>query len=139
VYENDGQFVRSFGKGLLRSVSDLALASDDCVIVLDEDSYVHMFSEHGDHLSKFKLTFSLHKGRIAFHHSSEHVVLADAGDGYAYLHIYTKDGELVRSTRIYVEGIGESLRRMIVTAEGHVALLNTPTSFTRTWKVFIVC
>jgi len=94
---------------------------------------VHMFSEHGDHLSKFKLTFSLHKGRIAFHHSSEHVVLADAGVGYAYLHIYTKDGELVRKTKIHVEGIDPSLRRMIVTAEGHVALLNS------TKSVFIVC
>ena len=56
VYENDGQFVCSFGEGLLRSVTDLALATDDRVIVLDRNSYVHMFSEHGDHLSKFKLS-----------------------------------------------------------------------------------
>jgi len=141
--ENDGQFVRSFGEGLLRcSVNDLALASDDRVIVLDGDSYVHMFSEHGDHLSKFKHTLGSalpYKRTIAFHHSSEHLVLADVGLLYVYLHIYTKDGELVRSTKIYVEGIGESLRRMIVTAEGHVALLNTPELFTRPRNVFIVC
>ena len=56
VYENDGQLVRSFGEELLTSATDLALATDDRVIVLDEDRYVHMFSEHGDHLSKFKLS-----------------------------------------------------------------------------------
>jgi len=134
VYGNDGQFVRSFGQGLLRSALDLALASDDRVIVLDTDSYVHMFSEHGDHLSKFKLTFSLHTRRIAFYHSSEHVVLADVGVGYVYLHIYTKDGELVRKTKICVEGIDETQRRMIVTAEGHVALLSFQCD-----RVFIVC
>ena len=125
VYENDGQFVRSFGKGLLRSVTDLALASDDRVIVLDEDCYVHMFSEHGDHLSKFKLSHdrSSRISRIAFHHSSEHVVVTEIEGGYVYLHIYTKDGELVRSSKTHVNGIGLSRKRVILTAEGHVALL----------------
>ena len=125
VYENDGQFVRSFRKGLLGSVTDLALASDDRVIVLDEDCYVHMFSEHGDHLSKFKLSHdrSSRISRIAFHHSSEHVVVTEIEGGYVYLHIYTKDGELVRSSKTHVNGIGLSRKRVILTAEGHAALL----------------
>ena len=42
VYENNGQFVCSFGEGLLADVTDLALATDDRVIVLDEDRYVHI-------------------------------------------------------------------------------------------------
>ena len=141
VYENDGQFVGGFGEGLLRRVTDLALATDDRVIVLDEFSYVHMFSEHGDHLSEFKLwTCLLSKRRIAFHHSSEHVVVADVKDDYVYLHIYTKDGELVRSTQTYVNGICPFQRGIIVTAEGHVALLcdrefsNSPAG-----RVFILC
>ena len=54
VYKNDGKLVRSFGEGLLRSATDLALPTDDRVFVLDEGCYVHMFSEHGDHLSKSK-------------------------------------------------------------------------------------
>ena len=124
VYENDGQFVRSFGEELLGFVTDLALASDDRVIVLDEGCYVHMFSEHGDHLSVFKLsTDLLFTRRVVFHHSSEHVVVADVELDYVYLHIYTKDGELVHSTQTHVNGIDPSQRRMIMTAEGDVALL----------------
>ena len=125
VYDNDGQFVGSFGEGLLREVTDLALATDDRVIVLDENCYVHMFSEHGDHLSEFKLsTYRFSTRRIAFHHSSEHVVVANVEVDYVYLHIYSKDGELVRSTQTHVNGISPSRRGMIVTAEGHVALLS---------------
>jgi len=139
VYENDGQFVRSFGEGLLRYVLDLALARDDRVIVLDgADCYVHMFSEHGDHLSKFKLFTSVffptlwHE--ITFHHSSEHVLATHVAPGKVYLRIYTRDGELVRSTLICVRGINISQRRMIVTAEGHVALLSVDQG-----RVFVVC
>ena len=71
--------MRSYGPRLFRSVLDLALASDDRVTVLDGDSYVHMFSEHGDHLSKFKLSteFRPNSG-ITFHHSSQHVLNANA-------------------------------------------------------------
>ena len=133
VYENDGQFVRSFGKGLLRSVRDLALASDDRVIVLDKSCYVHMFSEHGDHLSEFKLP-TYRFCSIAFHHSSGHVFTADVKDDYVYLLIYTKDGELVRSTQTHVNGIAPFRGRMIVTAERHGALLG---GYPR--RVFILC
>ena len=67
VYENDGQFVCSFGEGLLRHVKDLVLATDDRVIVLDGGCYVHMFNEQGDHLSEFKLsTCLLSRRRNAF-------------------------------------------------------------------------
>ena len=129
MYENDGQFVRSFGEGLLRCAIDLALATDDRVVVLDEGYRVHMFSEHGDHLSEFKsarifrFPYRHYQYRIAFHHSSDHVVVAYVEDDYVYLYIYTKDGELVRSTQTHVYGIGPDLRRMIVTAQGDVALL----------------
>ena len=125
MYKNDGQFVRRFGEGLLQGAGgELALATDDRVIVLDGDSCVHMFSEHGDHLSQFKLPTDLFfTRRIAFHHSSEHVVVTEIEGGYVYLHIYTKDGELVRSSKTHVNGIGLSRKREILTAEGHVALL----------------
>ena len=45
VYENDGQFVRSFGEGLLSFVSDMVLTSDDRVLVLNGNSQVLMYSE----------------------------------------------------------------------------------------------
>ena len=127
--------MRSYGPRLFRSVLDLALASDDRVIVLDGDSYVHMFSEHGDHLSKFKLSteFRPNSG-ITFHHSSQHVIAAHVAHGHGYLYIYTKDGELVRRIRILLRGIDIFQRGMIVTAEGHVALLSADPG-----RVLIVC
>ena len=132
VYENDGQFVRRFGEGLLRSAKDLALAGDDRVIVLDEDCDVHMFSEHGDHLSEFKLSFHFSlPHRIAFHLSSEHFVIVADQDIYVYFHIHTKDGELVRSTKTRVKGI-DSFRRILVT--GHVSL-----PCEKPGRVFILC
>jgi len=142
VYDNDGQFVRSFGEGLLGRVLDLTLASDDRVIVLTKDSYVHMFNEHGDHLSKFQLTFHiLAERRIAFHHSSEHVFVANVGLGYGFLQIYSIDGELVRRTQFDAKGIFPFQRGMIVTAEGHVALLchGDYKILIRQGRVFIVC
>jgi len=141
VYQNDGQFLRSFGEGLLGRVIALALASNDRVIVLDGDSCVHMFSGHGDHLSKFKLsTTSISLCRIAFHHSSEHFVVADARFRYVYLHIYTKDGELVHSTQIYVRGIYPAQLRMIVTAQGYIAILSSnKETLNGSGRVFIVC
>ena len=141
VYENDGQFVRSFGQGLLSCVTDLTLATDDRVIVLDDGRCVHMFSEHGDHLSEFTLsTCPFSTRRIAFHHLSEHVFVADAKRDYVYLDIHTKDGELVHSTQTHVERISLSLQGMIVTAEGHVAVLCDCRRFnSRAGKVFILC
>jgi len=141
VYENDGQFAHSFGERFLRSVLDLALASDDRVIALTINSHVHMFSEHGDHLYKFKFThgISLFVCGIAFHHSSNHVVIALVEDGYFFLDIYTKGGELVRRTQIDAKGISSLQRGMAVTAEGHVALLIDYHIFNRQGRVSIVC
>ena len=141
VYENDGQFVRRFGEGLLRFVTDLALATDDRVIVLDEGYCVHMFSEHGDHLSEFQLsTWHLSTRGIAFHHSSEHVVVAELELDYVYLHIYTNDGELVHSIKTHVNGIRPFQRGMIVTAEGHVTLLISDLALVNVpGRVFMLC
>jgi len=140
VYENDGQFVRSFGEELLDRVIDLTLASDDRVIVLDECSHVHMFSGHGDHLSRFQLTSRpLATCRIAFHHASEHVVVAHARFSYVDLQVYSKDGELVRRSQFNAQGIGVDLKRMVVTAEGHVALISYNNFVNNAASVFILC
>ena len=140
VYENDGQFVRSFGEGLLTNVTNLALATDDRVIVLDRNTFVHTFSEHGDHISEFKLStcdFSI--CRIAFHHSSEHVVVTDVVADYVLLYFYTKDGKLVRSIKTHLNGISLYQRGMIVTKEGNVALLCYDKYSTDPGSVSIVC
>ena len=70
------------------------------MIVLDSDK-VHIFSELGDHLSEFNLVEGYAYPRIAFHNSSEHVVITGQTDYRdLYVKIYTKDGTLVRSTQI---------------------------------------
>lgn len=59
---------------------------------------------------------------------------ADGGFDYVYFHIYTKDGELVHSTQTRVNGIHAFQRQIILTAEGHVALIRAKPA-----RVFILC
>jgi len=68
VYDTDGVFVRSFGEGTLKDASDITAANDGRVMVVDNyDSCVHIFSEDGVHLNKFKLQGRYWYPRIAFH------------------------------------------------------------------------
>ena len=128
-YETDGQFVRSFGEGILECGLDITAANDGRVMVVGtngRDSYVHIFSEHGDHLNKFQLQGYYLNPRIAFHRASEHVVVAGIGveskKYLLYVEISTKDGEFVRSTQIHEEGI-EFVRGITVTTEGRIAVV----------------
>ena len=123
VYDTKGQFVREFGV-LLKDVRDITAANDGRVMVVDwGESGVHIFSEHGDHLSKFKLQGCYSRPIIAFHRASEHVVVADIEREKDLLHvdIYTKDGEFVRGTQIHEEGIA-GLGGITVTTEGRIAV-----------------
>ena len=120
VYETDGQFVREFGKDILKSAQDITAANDGRVMVVDwESSCVHIFSEHGDHLNKFKVVGCYSCLRIAFHRASEHVVVAGIEEKKGLLHmdIHTKEGEFVRGTQIHEERI-RYLRGITVTTEG---------------------
>ena len=125
VYEADGQFVRKFGESILKGTRGITAANDGRVMVVDSgESCVHIFSEHGDHLSKFKLQGCYSCPIIAFHRASEHaVVVAGIEEEKDLLHvdIYTKDGEFVRGTQIHEEGIGY-LGGITVTTEGRIAV-----------------
>ena len=120
---------------------DHTIRTNDRVVVLTGYCCVRMFSEHGDRLSEFKLPIGWSATpSIAFHHSSEHIVIAHVGNDYVYLHIYTKDGKLVRRTETHVNGIRRPGRGMIVTADGHVALLSDREfSYSPPGSVFILC
>ncbi|XP_078378074.1 uncharacterized protein LOC144661251 isoform X1 [Oculina patagonica] len=126
VHETAGQFVRSIGEGILEYACDITAANDGRVMVVDtNDSCVHIFSEHGDHLNKFKLQGSDLYLTIAFHRASEHVVLAGkrrGGKDLLLVEVYTKDGEFVRSTQIHDERIGDFIRGITVTTEGCIAV-----------------
>lgn len=55
VYENDGEFVCSFGEGILNFVFNIIVVNGGCVMVVDKsDFFVCIFSEDGDYLDKFK-------------------------------------------------------------------------------------
>ena len=145
VYETDGRFVRSFGEGLLEFIWDITAASDGRLMVTGFSGYdlpmyseVHIFSEHGEHLNKFKLEEFRIFSKIAFHGASESIIVADMEkrDNRLYVHIYTKDGAFVRSTQIQQDSVsrlvqkihpqGRScfVRGVTVTTEGHIAILS---------------
>ena len=124
VYEADGQFVREFGKDILKNASDITAANDSRVMVADwGDSCVHVFSEHGEHLNMFKLQRCYGRPRIAFHRPSEHFVVTGKKRGkleLLHVDIYTKDGEFVRGTQIQQKQIYR-LGGITVTTEGRIA------------------
>ena len=114
-YDSDGEFVRNFGKGILKLAKDITVANDGRVLVLDrdydsflsnfdrEDFFVHIFSEHGYYLNKFKLKQRNYFSYtcITFHPAGEHVVVAGKGErNLLEFKIYSKDGEFVRSVQI---------------------------------------
>ena len=125
LYETDGQFVCSFGEQNLKSPRDISTVSDGRVMVVDQtpSHCVHIFSELGDHLSKFDLKGFVHFPNIAFHRESQQVVLASTDDEKELLciGIYTKDGEFVRSVFIYKSGY--FLYKIAVSTEGRIAAL----------------
>ncbi|KAL9967029.1 hypothetical protein ACROYT_G025185 [Oculina patagonica] len=124
VYETDRQFVRSFGEDILKDARDITAASDGRVMVVDrDDSCVHIFSERGDHLHKFKLQGCYRYPRIACHRASECFVVVSLERRKDLLQVeaYTKNGEFVRNTLIPNERIGE-LHGMAVTTEGRIAV-----------------
>ena len=122
VYDTDGLYVRSFGEGTLKFARDITAANDGRVMVLErDDSCVHIFSEDGDYLDKFKPQERYFNPRIAFHQLTEHVVIAGLKP-VVVVEIFTKDGEFVRSTQIHEERI-YYIRGMTVTRNGRIALL----------------
>ena len=128
VYDTDGLYVRSFGEGTWKSASDITAANDGRVMVVDwignDDYCVHIFSEDGDYLDKFKLQERYeYFPRIAFHQLTESVVIADKKRGLVIdVKIFTKDGEFVRSTQIHEERTHYN-QGMTVTRDGRIAVL----------------
>ena len=134
MYDTDGLFVRYLGLGTLKRVRDITAANDGRVMVVDWNDCVHIFSEDGDYLDKFKLQERYYYARIAFHQLTEHVVIAGKKEEEAVVvvEIFTKDGEFVHSTQIHEEEIAG----MTVTRDGRIALLLHDIGNTR--KVLVI-
>ncbi|KAL9960433.1 hypothetical protein ACROYT_G033889 [Oculina patagonica] len=115
------------GEDTLKHTSDIAAACDGRVMVVnkyEDRGHFKIFGKKGDLLNEVELERCYTFPRIAFHRTSEHIVVADVEKGIDRLHVqvYTKDGEFVRSTQIHVDGIiSSSLQGITVTTNENVA------------------
>ena len=116
---------------------DITAANDGRVMVVDwDDSCVHIFSEDGDYLEKFKFQESCYFPKIAFHQLTEHVVIAGAKEEpVVFVEIFTKYGEFVRSSQIQIERSCNT-EGMTVTRDGRIALLLPDIG--NTYKVLVI-
>ena len=147
VYDTNGEFVHSFGDKILKHPCDITSADDGCVMVLEYDNCVHLFSAEGDHLSRFTMNESKphHPRFIAFLQATENAVVLsveynDSGVKYPrMLHVYTKRGEFVRSIHLDKESMIVRIdsRGITVTKDGRVAMCVFEESISK-YKVYIL-
>ena len=123
-YNTDGEFVRSFGEGIIRSAMDVIVTNDGRAMVTDQgDHCVHIFGESGDYLDKFKLQrIDYDDTRITFHRAGEQVVVAGTRVGKPLqVEIYSKDGEFVYCAEIAIDGGIRFVTGITMTSKGRIA------------------
>ena len=123
-YDTDGEFVRSYGKEIKRSATDVIGTNDGRVMVADEDDHcVHIFGESGDYLDKFKLQqIDCRYTSISFHRAGEQVVVTGTREGKPLqVEIYSKDGEFVYCAEIAIDGGIRFVRGITMTTKGRIA------------------
>ena len=125
-YNTDGEFVRSFGQGIISSAFSVIVTNDGRVMVADQvDHCVHIFGESGDYLDKFKLQrIDYDYTRITFHRAGEQVVVAGIRVGKPLqVEIYSKDGEFVYCAEIAIDGGIRFVGGITMTTKGGIACL----------------
>ena len=123
-YNTDGEFVRSFGQGIISSAFSVIVTNDGRVMVADQvDHCVHIFGESGDYLDKFKLQqIDCRYTSISFHRAGEQVVVTGTREGKPLqVEIYSKDGEFVYCAEIAIDGWFRNLRKITLTTKGRIA------------------
>ena len=123
-YNTDGEFVRSFGQGIIRFPFAVIVTNDGRAMVANRfDHCVHIFSESGDYLDKFKLQRIDYDYRsITFHRAGEQVVVAGTREGKPLqFEIYSKDGEFVYCAEIAIDGGIDSVKGITMTTKGRIA------------------
>ena len=125
-YDTNGECVCSFELGIIGSVQDVTVANDGRVMVVQlDDPCVHIFSESGDYLDKFKLQrIDYDYRRITFHRAGEQVVVAGTrGFKLLQFEIYSKDGEFVYCAEIAIDGGIRFVGGITMTTKGRIACL----------------
>ena len=123
-YDTDGEFVRSFGQGIIRLAFAVIVTNDGRAMVADQgDHCVHIFGESGDYLDKFKLQrIDYYNTRITFHRADEQVVVAGTRVGkLLQFEIYSKDGEFVYCAEIAIDGGISFVGGITMTTKGRIA------------------
>ena len=123
-YNTDGEFVRSFGQGIISSAFSVIVTNDGRVMVADQvDHCVHIFGESGDYLDKFKLQrIDYYYTSITFHRAGEQVVVAGTRVGkLLQFEIYSKDGEFVYCAEIAIDGGIRFVGGITMTTKGRIA------------------
>lgn len=141
VYEQNGEFLFRFGKGLLSCARDIA-SFDGRVIILDEeglysfsakiDTWAHIFTMEGQYLDKFNVnTEGDIYYRIACHPISGHVVAAgitldtiDLDRDLLTIALYTVNGDFVRRIQLNENqrSILSPVKGLAVTTKGDIAV-----------------
>ena len=123
-YNTDGEFVRSFGQGIIRFAFAVIVINDGRTMVADQaDHCVHIFGDSGDYLDKFKLQRIDYDYRsITFHRVGEQVVVAGIREEkLLQFEIYSKDGEFVYCAEIAIDGGIIFVRGITMTTKGRIA------------------
>ena len=123
-YNTDGEFVRSFGQGIIMSALAVIVTNDGRTMVANRfDHCVHIFSESGDYLDKFKLQrIDYDYTSITFHRAGEQVVVASIReDKPLQVEIYSKDGEFVYCAEIAIDGGIRFVTGITMTTKGRIA------------------
>ena len=125
VYEHEGRYERSFGKGILKYARGITASPDGQVMILNwNDSCVFIFTEDGEQQRKFNInTKEDDYCCISCHPSGEFVVVVgrERATEHLCVAIYTKDGECVRRIVVNEEKIFD-IAGITVTMEGHIAV-----------------
>ena len=124
IHEPSGEFVCSFGGGVIEDARDITATCDGRVMIVDSrDDSLYIFDVEGHQLGKFNIKYERDVYyRIACHPASDHVVLAGAEreTDRLLLAIYTVNGEFVR--RIQLDEKVDFVYGITVTVEGHIAV-----------------
>ena len=127
VYEHEGGYVGSFGKGILKSnACDITASPDGQVMILDRDVFcVFIFTEDGEQQCKFNInTEEDSHWCIQCHPSGEYVALAGwkRATEIPCVAVYTKDGKFVRRIKLNERVVNLGIRGMTVSMKGHIAV-----------------
>ena len=126
IHEPSGEFVCSFGGGVVKNASDITATCDGRVMIVDwGDNGLYIFDVEGHQLGKFNIKHERDVYyRIACHPASaDHVVLAgqELETDRLTLAIYTVNGEFVRRIQLD-EVLKDFVHGITVTVEGHIAV-----------------